>query len=94
MIIIETRYNPLHPSGSFCFFLNSSSNNGQKLKENVDVAKEDNMKGKKETIGVIKGIDLVRKSAPKAEISFRTGRYNTVEDRPRDKSYKRTRWDD
>lgn len=50
------------------------------------------MKGKKETIGVIKGIDIVRKSAPKADIPFRTGRYMTKKDRPRDKSYKRMEW--
>ena len=44
---------------------------------------------KKETIGVIKGIDLVKKSAPKANIPFRAGKYMTQKDRPRDKSYKR-----
>lgn len=44
---------------------------------------------KREKIGTIKGIDLIRKSAPRAEISFRTGKHMTEKDRPRDKSYKR-----
>lgn len=48
------------------------------------------MKGHKEKIGTIRGIDIVKKSAPKADISFRTGRYMTAKDRPRDKSYKRS----
>ena len=43
----------------------------------------------KERIGTIKGIDLVKKSAPKADISFRTGTYMTAKDRPRDKRYKK-----
>ena len=42
----------------------------------------------KEKIGVIKGIDLVRKSAPKADYTFRTGKHMTQKDKPRDKSYK------
>ena len=46
-------------------------------------------KRKKERIGVIKGVDLIKKSAPKADVSFKTGRYMTDKDRPRDKSYKR-----
>ena len=43
----------------------------------------------KERIGTIKGIDLIKKSAPRANISFQTGKYMTQKDRPRDKSYKR-----
>lgn len=43
----------------------------------------------KEHIGTIKGIDLVKKSAPIARISFRRGKHMTPKDRPRDKSYKR-----
>ena len=43
----------------------------------------------KEYIGTIKGIDLIKKSAPKANIPFRRGKYMTPKDRPRDKSYKR-----
>ena len=43
----------------------------------------------KEHIGTIKGIDLIKKSAPRARISFRRGKYMTPKDRPRDKSYKR-----
>ena len=46
-------------------------------------------KKKVEKIGVIKGIDLVRNSAPKADIPFRTGKHLTQKDRPRDKSYKK-----
>ena len=46
-------------------------------------------KRKKERIGVIKGVDLIKKSAPKADVSFKTGRYMTDKDRPRDKSYKK-----
>lgn len=48
---------------------------------------------KREIIGTIKGIDLILNSAPKANISFRTGKYMTAKDRPRDKSYKRVDWD-
>ena len=40
---------------------------------------------KKETIGVIKGIDLVKNSAPKFEATFKTGKYMTEKDRPRKK---------
>lgn len=43
----------------------------------------------KEKIGTIKGIDLIKKSAPKANIPFKTGKYITEKDRPRDKSYKK-----
>ena len=46
----------------------------------------------KERIGTIKGIDLIKKSAPRANISFRTGKYMTQKDRPRDKSYKKYRY--
>ena len=46
------------------------------------------MKGKKEKIGTIKGIDIIKKSAPRADISFRTGKYMTEKDRPR-KRYSR-----
>ena len=45
-----------------------------------------------EKIGTIKGIDLIKKSAPKANISFRTGKYMTEKDRPRDKSYKKEKY--
>ena len=48
---------------------------------------------KREIIGTIKGIDLIKKSAPKANISFRTGGYMTEKDRPRDKSYKHFDWE-
>lgn len=46
-------------------------------------------KKKKEKIGVIKGIDLIRKSKPINDIPFREGSYLSEKDRPRDKSYKR-----
>ena len=51
-------------------------------------------KRKKETIGVIKGVDLIKKSAPRAEISFKSGKYMTAKDRPRDKSYKKYNGED
>ena len=46
----------------------------------------------KEKIGTIKGIDLIKKSAPKANISFRIGKHITEKDRPRDKSYKKEKY--
>ena len=46
-------------------------------------------KKKKETIGIIKGKDLLKKSAPKADIPFKTGKHITEKDRPRDQSYKK-----
>ncbi len=49
-------------------------------------------KKKKETIGVIKGIDLIKKSAPVQDIPFKTGKHITKKDRPRDKSWKK--WDE
>ena len=47
----------------------------------------------KEKIGTIKGIDLIKKSAPKANISFHIGKYMTEKDRPRDKSYKKYKYE-
>lgn len=48
------------------------------------------MKGKKQTIGTIKGIDIVRhRSVGYQPAPFRTGRHMTEKDRPRDKSYKK-----
>lgn len=49
-------------------------------------------KKKTEKIGVIKGIDLVRKSKPINYIPFREDKYLTQKDRPRDKSYKKERY--
>ena len=43
----------------------------------------------KEKIATIKGIDLIKKSAPKANYTFKVGKYITWKDRPRDKSYKK-----
>ena len=45
-------------------------------------------KKKKEKIGTIKGIDLVKKSAPIQNIPFRTGQHTTEKDRPRDKNWR------
>ena len=47
----------------------------------------------KEKIGTIKGIDLIKKSAPKANISFRIGKHMIEKDRPRDKSYKKYKYE-
>jgi hypothetical protein len=49
-------------------------------------------KKKTEKIGVIKGIDVIRKSKPINDIPFREGTYLTQKDRPRDKSYKKARY--
>lgn len=46
-------------------------------------------KKKKEKIGTISGLDLIKKSRPPQDIPFRTGSYQTKKDEPRDKSYKR-----
>ena len=46
-------------------------------------------KKKTEKVGVIKGIDIIRKSKPINDIPFREGSYLSEKDRPRDKSYKR-----
>ena len=46
-------------------------------------------KRKKEIIGIIKGIDLVKKSSPRVKLSFKSGKYMIEKDRPRDKSYKK-----
>ena len=58
------------------------------------MAKKKKKKKKKEIIGLINGIELVKKSAPKVDLSFRTGKYLTDKDRPRDKSYKKYNGDD
>ena len=42
-------------------------------------------KKKVEKIGVIKGIDLVKNSAPKFEATFKTGKHMTEKDKPRKK---------
>lgn len=53
--------------------------------EIIDMSK----KKKKEKVGTIKGIDVIRQTKPVQDIPFRTGKYLTEKDRPRDKSYKR-----
>ena len=49
-------------------------------------------KKKKEKIGTIKGIDVLKKSAPMQGIPFKTGKHITEKDRPRDKNWKK--WDE
>ena len=46
-------------------------------------------KKRSKTIGIIKAADLLKKSAPKADIPFMTGMHMTEKDRPRDKIYKK-----
>ena len=46
-------------------------------------------KKKTEKIGTISGLELLKKSRPPQDISFKTGRHITEKDRPRDKSYKK-----
>lgn len=43
------------------------------------------MKKKKENIGTIKGIDLIKKTKGMQDVPFRTGTYMTEKDRPRKK---------
>ena len=43
------------------------------------------MKKKVEKIGVISGIDLIKKNNPKIDIHFRTGGHSTKKYRPREK---------
>ena len=43
---------------------------------------------KKDPIEITKGVDLLKQSAPRAEITFMTWIHMTEMDRPRGKSYK------
>jgi hypothetical protein len=45
------------------------------------------MKGKKETIGIIKSNDLLRKTRGMQRACFRTGTYQTQKNRPRNKNW-------
>ena len=47
------------------------------------------MKGKKQTIGKIDGMELLKKSRGVQRTYFRTGTYQTQKDRPRDKNWKK-----
>lgn len=47
-----------------------------------------NMKGKKQAIGTIKGSDLLKKSRGIQRPSFRTQVYLTEKDRPRNKNWR------
>lgn len=46
------------------------------------------MKGKKQTVGTIKGSDLLKKSRGIQRPSFRTQAYLTEKDRPRNKNWR------
>lgn len=45
-------------------------------------------KKKKQHVGTISALELIKKSAPMQDIPFRTGRYITKKDRPRDKNWR------
>ena len=47
------------------------------------------MKGKKETIGIISGMELLKKTRGTSRPSFRTKVYQTEKDRPRDKNWRK-----
>ena len=46
---------------------------------------------KTEKIGMISGIDLLKKTRGVQEISFRSGAFQTKKDKPRDKKWRK--WD-
>ena len=46
-------------------------------------------KKKPEKIGVISGLEVIKKTRPMIHISGRFGPHDTQKDKPRDKSYKR-----
>ena len=46
------------------------------------------MKGKKQTIGTIKGSELLKKTRGTSRTCFRTGTYLTAKDRPRNKNWR------
>ena len=46
-------------------------------------------KKKKEKIGTITGIDLLKQTRGIQEVSFRTGSFKTKKDKPRDKNWKK-----
>lgn len=45
-------------------------------------------KKKKQHIGTISAMELIKKSAPMQDIPFRIGRYMTKKDRPRNKNWR------
>ena len=47
-----------------------------------------NKKKKKQYIGTISSLELIKKSAPIQDIPFRTGGYMTKKDRPRNKNWR------
>lgn len=46
-------------------------------------------KKKKEKIGTINGLELLKKTREPQTISFRTGHYETQKDKPRDKNWRK-----
>ena len=61
--------------------------NNRKGKEIPTMAK----RKKTEKIGMISGIDLLKKTRGEQNISFRTGSFQTKKDKPRDKNWRK--WD-
>lgn len=61
--------------------------NNRKGKEIPTMAK----RKKTEKIGMISGIDLLKKTRGTQEISFRSGAFQTKKDKPRDKNWRK--WD-
>ena len=45
-------------------------------------------KKRKQHIGTISSLELIKKSAPIQDIPFRTGKYMTKKDRPRNKNWR------
>lgn len=48
-------------------------------------------KKKKINIGTIDGLELLKKTREPQDIKFRTGKYQTKKDRPRDKNWRKWR---
>lgn len=48
-------------------------------------------KKKKQNIGTIDGLELLKKTRPPQHTTFRTGAYQTKKDKPRDKNWRK--WD-
>ena len=46
-------------------------------------------KKKKQKIGTINGLELLKKSREPQDISFKTGGYQTQKDKPRDKNWRK-----
>ena len=46
-------------------------------------------KKKKETVGVISGVELLKQTRGQQVVGFRTGGYQTKKDKPRDKNWRK-----